>query len=129
MAGRPGGLRCERSHTTRPRRRFGRGSSRHRTFHQPARDGDRARALSLIGAERNDAVAFLAQPVNAVLMALFIVAALMHMALGLQMVIEDYVTSEGGKVVWLVLNKFFAWIVGAAAIFALLKIALSRSLS
>lgn len=86
-------------------------------------------ALSLIGAERNDAVAFLAQPVNAVLMALFIVAALMHMALGLQMVIEDYVTSEGGKVVWLVLNKFFAWIVGAAAIFALLKIALSRSLS
>jgi succinate dehydrogenase / fumarate reductase membrane anchor subunit len=62
-------------------------------------------------------------------MALFIVAAVMHMALGLQMVIEDYVAGEGGKVVLLVLNKFFAWVVGAASIFALLKIALSHSLS
>ena len=86
-------------------------------------------ALSLIGAERSDAVAFLAEPVNAVLMALFIIAGLMHMALGLQMVIEDYVTGEGGKVALLILNKFFASVVGAASIFALLKIALSRSLS
>jgi succinate dehydrogenase / fumarate reductase membrane anchor subunit len=86
-------------------------------------------ALSLIGAERGAAVTFLAEPVNAILMALFIIAAVMHMALGLQMVIEDYVHGEGGKVVLLVLNKFFAWVVGAAAIFALLKIALSRSLS
>ena len=82
-------------------------------------------ALSLIGADRNDAVAFLSEPVNAVLMALFIVAAVMHMALGLQMVIEDYITGEGGKVVLLVLNKFFAWLVGAACVFALIKIAVT----
>ena len=37
--------------------------------------------------------------------------------------------SEGGKIALLVLNKFFAWVVGAASIFALLKIALSHSLS
>ena len=86
-------------------------------------------AMSLIGAERSDAVAFLAEPVNAVLMALFIVAGMMHMALGLQMVVEDYVENEAGKVTLLILNKFAAWVVGAAAIFALLKIALSRSLS
>jgi len=86
-------------------------------------------ALSLIGAERGEAIAFLAEPVNAVLMALFIVAGMMHMALGLQMVIEDYVENEAGKVTLLILNKFAAWVVGAAAIFALLKIALSRSLS
>jgi succinate dehydrogenase / fumarate reductase membrane anchor subunit len=86
-------------------------------------------ALSLIGADRNDAVAFLAEPVNAVLMALFIIAALMHMALGLQMVIEDYITGEGGKVALLILNKFAAWVIGAASIFALLKIALSHTLS
>jgi len=85
--------------------------------------------LSLIGASRIEAVQFLAEPVNAVLMALFIIAALMHMVLGLQMVIEDYITGEAGKVVLLVLNKFFAWIVGAASILALLKIALSQSLS
>jgi succinate dehydrogenase / fumarate reductase, membrane anchor subunit len=85
--------------------------------------------LSLVGGDRSDAVAFLASPVNAVLMALFIIAGLMHMVLGLQVVIEDYVTSEGGKIALLLLNKFFAWVVGAASIFALLKIALSRSLS
>lgn len=84
--------------------------------------------LSLIGASRFEAVQFLAQPVNAVLMALFIVAALMHMKLGLQMVIEDYITGEAGKVVLLLLNYFFALVVGAASIFALLEIALSRSL-
>ena len=86
-------------------------------------------ALSLVGADRNDAVQFLAEPVNAVLMALFIIANLMHMALGLQVVIEDYISGEAGKVVLLLLNKFFAWVVGAASIFALLKIALSHSLS
>jgi succinate dehydrogenase / fumarate reductase, membrane anchor subunit len=86
-------------------------------------------AFVLIGAERAEVVHFLAQPINTVLMALFIIAGLMHMTLGLQVVIEDYVHGEGGKVALLVLNKFFAWVVGAAAIFALLKIALSRSLA
>lgn len=85
-------------------------------------------AFSLIGAGRSDAVAFLAEPVNAVLMALFIIAALMHMMLGLQVVIEDYVESENGKVALLLLNKFAAWGVGAASLYALLKIALLRPL-
>jgi succinate dehydrogenase / fumarate reductase membrane anchor subunit len=84
-------------------------------------------AFALIGAERSQAAAFLAEPVNAVLMALFIIAALMHMALGLQMVIEDYVAREGCKIALLLLNKFFAWVVGAASIYALLRIALTRS--
>jgi succinate dehydrogenase / fumarate reductase, membrane anchor subunit len=84
-------------------------------------------ALSLVGAERTDAVAYLAEPVNAVLMALFIIAAMMHMAVGVQVVIEDYVPNEAAKVVLLLLNKFFAWLVGAATMFALLKIALLRT--
>lgn len=81
-------------------------------------------ALSLIGADRSDAVAFLAQPANAIAMALFVIAALYHMTLGVQVVIEDYIHQEGPKVVLLVLNQFFAWIVGAACLFALVKIAL-----
>ncbi|HEX4157824.1 MAG TPA: succinate dehydrogenase, hydrophobic membrane anchor protein [Rhizomicrobium sp.] len=80
-------------------------------------------ALALIGAERNSAAAFLAEPVNAIAMALFVIAALNHMALGIQVVIEDYVHDEGPKIVLLVLNNFFAWIVGAACLFALVKIA------
>jgi succinate dehydrogenase / fumarate reductase membrane anchor subunit len=78
-------------------------------------------AFRLIGGDRDAALAFLHSPVNAVLMA--VIAAVVHMALGLQMIIEDYVHGEGGKLVLLVLNKFFAWLVGAACVFALIKIA------
>ncbi len=79
-------------------------------------------AVALIGADRNTAVAFLAQPVNAIAMALFVIAALNHMALGVQVVIEDYVHEEGPKLALVVLDNFFAWIVGAACLFALVKI-------
>jgi len=81
-------------------------------------------ALSLIGAHRYEAIAFLSGPVNAILMALFIIAALHHMVLGVQVVIEDYVHGEGPKIALLVSNQFFAWLVGAAYLFALVKIAL-----
>lgn len=80
-------------------------------------------ALALIGADRETAAAFLAQPVNAIAMALFVIAALNHMTLGVQVVIEDYVTDEGPKIALLVLNNFCAWIVGATCLFALVKIA------
>ena len=81
-------------------------------------------ALALIGANRHEAIAFLSVPVNAVFMALFVIAALHHMVLGVQVVIEDYVHHEGSKIVLVVLNQFFAWLVGAACVFALVKIAL-----
>ncbi len=80
-------------------------------------------ALALIGADRSSAIAFLAQPVNAIAMALFVIAALHHMALGVQVVVEDYVHDEGPKIALLMLNNFFAWILGAACLFALVKIA------
>ncbi len=86
-------------------------------------------AFSLIGSQRSEAAAFLAEPLNAVLMALFIIAAVMHMALGLQVIVEDYVDGEISKIALLVLNKFFAWAVGAASLFALLKIVLLRPVS
>ena len=81
-------------------------------------------ALTLIGADRDTALTFLKMPVNAVLMALFIVAALTHMQLGLQVVIEDYIHHEGRKIALLLLNQFFAWTMAAACLFALVKIAL-----
>jgi len=85
-------------------------------------------AFSLINSDRASAVAYLVRPLNAVLMALFIITSLMHMMIGLQVVIEDYVTSERGKVVLLLLNRFVGWVVGAAALFALLKISLLQTM-
>jgi succinate dehydrogenase / fumarate reductase membrane anchor subunit len=81
-------------------------------------------ALMLVGADRSLTIAFLHQPVNAIAMALFVVATLHHSVLGLQVVIEDYVHGEGWKIALVLLNQFFAWVIGAACLFALVKIAL-----
>lgn len=80
--------------------------------------------VTLAGVDREAALAFLRQPINAVAMALFVIAALYHSVLGLQVVIEDYVHTEGWKIALLLFNQLTAWIVGALSLFALVKIAL-----
>lgn len=81
-------------------------------------------ALSMIGHDRDSAVAFLKMPVNAVLMGLFLVIVAIHMVLGIRVVIEDYVYKEGQKIALLLLNQLFAWVVAAVALYALIKIAI-----
>ena len=80
--------------------------------------------LSLVGANLAEVLVFLGEPLNAILMFLFLFAALYHMALGLQVIIEDYVHGERLKWLCLMLNRYFALGVGFAAGFSLLKIAL-----
>jgi succinate dehydrogenase / fumarate reductase membrane anchor subunit len=81
-------------------------------------------ALHLVGADLADVLVFLGRPVNAVLMLLFLATALYHMSLGLQIVVEDYVHQDGIKLILLVLVRFAMWTIGAAAGFALLRIAI-----
>ena len=80
--------------------------------------------LAMVGANREAAVAFLHQPVNAIAMALFVIAVLHHGLLGLQVVIEDYVHAEGPKIAMLLFMRGAAWVVGAMSLFALIRIAL-----
>jgi succinate dehydrogenase membrane anchor subunit len=81
-------------------------------------------ALGFVRADYVSVLDFLRAPVNAVLMILFIATALYHMTLGVQVVIEDYVHSEARKLTLLMLNRFFAWSVGAVSLFAIFRIAI-----
>ena len=78
--------------------------------------------LGLIGAGHAAAVAWIASPLNAVLLVLLIVALFHHIQLGLQVVIEDYVNREGVKIAMIVAVKFAAFFLGLAAAFSVGRI-------
>jgi succinate dehydrogenase / fumarate reductase membrane anchor subunit len=80
--------------------------------------------LSRIGAPIWEVRTFFQSPLNAVLMGLFVLVMLIHMVLGLQMVIDDYVYKNGQKIALMLLVRGAAWLIGAACLLALLKIAI-----
>ena len=80
--------------------------------------------LGSVGATEAETVGFFQHPVNAVLMAGFIVIALYHTVLGLQVLIDDYVYGDGAKIFLMLLNRAFALAVGAGCLLALLRIAI-----
>ena len=79
--------------------------------------------LGLIGANSANAAAFLQHPLNAILMAGFVVITLYHMTLGLQVVIDDYVYVNWQKLTLMLLMRAFALATGATSLFAILRIA------
>jgi succinate dehydrogenase / fumarate reductase membrane anchor subunit len=78
--------------------------------------------VSLVGADYADVAAAIAHPLVALPLILFLVSAAIHMRLGMQVIIEDYVHGEGTKIVLLMLNTFFAISVAAAGALAILKL-------
>ncbi|HUH84809.1 MAG TPA: succinate dehydrogenase, hydrophobic membrane anchor protein [Stellaceae bacterium] len=86
-------------------------------------------AASLIahaGAERSAVILWLQSPVPAVLAILLLIALFYHAALGLQVVIEDYVQPEWLKVSSLVAMRLICFAVAVAGIYAVLRIAFVR---
>lgn len=77
---------------------------------------------SLAGADHATAKAKLANPLVALGILALIVSGTMHMRLGMQTIIEDYVHGEGAKIVCLMLNTFFAAFIALLSVFAILKI-------
>jgi len=78
---------------------------------------------SLAGADAAEAAAFVAQPLNAVLMLLLIAATFHHLQLGIQVVVEDYIHNEMAKLAILIAVKLLAVALGVAAAFSVLKTA------
>ncbi|MEO6690554.1 MAG: succinate dehydrogenase, hydrophobic membrane anchor protein [Dokdonella sp.] len=82
--------------------------------------------LKLLHLDYAAAHALIAQPLNAVLMLAFVVAVFWHAQLGLQVVVEDYVTSPGLALVIQIAIKFLCFLGAAASVLAVIRITLGH---
>jgi succinate dehydrogenase / fumarate reductase membrane anchor subunit len=78
--------------------------------------------VSLVGASQASVIATLSNPFVAMILLAALISVLIHMRIGMQVIIEDYVHSELRKIVLLMANTFFTLAVGIAAAYAILKI-------
>ena len=81
-----------------------------------------ATLIGLTGADHATARDWIGAPVPASLLVLLIVATFYHGALGLQVVIEDYVHHEGAKVASSIAVNALALVLGLAGVLAVLKV-------
>ncbi len=79
--------------------------------------------IAYVGRPYAEVVGALANPFVATINALTVIASIVHMRLGMEEIIQDYVHSEGMKVLFLVLNAFFSLVIGGLCLIAVLKIA------
>jgi succinate dehydrogenase / fumarate reductase membrane anchor subunit len=80
--------------------------------------------VKVAGADYDTVKRTLARPQNAIAITLLMLSAAMHMRLGMQVIIEDYVHTEGRKIFLLMLNSFFTIVVALSSIYAILKLSL-----
>lgn len=80
--------------------------------------------FAFIGADHARAVALMGNPLVATVMLLFLIAGFYHMKLGMQVVIEDYISHEGFKIASLLCVSLGSFALATASVFALLKLAL-----
>ncbi len=79
--------------------------------------------VALNGEPYGTVVAWLSSPLVALILVASILITVVHMRVGMQVIVEDYVHGEMLKLWILAANWLFSWGVGLIAIFAVLKLA------
>jgi len=79
----------------------------------------------LVGADHATVVVWLSSPFRLALLILFLLVMFHHAALGLQVVIEDYVHHEDIRLAILVVTKLLLWLLAAVAVLSALRTAFS----
>ena len=78
--------------------------------------------VRLVGADYVTVRAALKSPFVSLPILLLVLSGMAHMRLGMQTIIEDYASSEGGKLIALMLNSFFVILVGLTCVYAVAKL-------
>jgi succinate dehydrogenase / fumarate reductase, membrane anchor subunit len=78
--------------------------------------------VSLVGSSQASVIATLSNPFVAMILLAALMSVLIHMRIGMQVIIEDYVHTELRKILLLMANTFFTLAVAIAAVYAILKI-------
>jgi succinate dehydrogenase / fumarate reductase membrane anchor subunit len=77
-----------------------------------------------LGASRAELAASVHHPIIAILLAAAFLSVLWHMRLGMQVIIEDYVHKPALKLSLVLFNTFFTVLLGVAALYAIITMAL-----
>ena len=78
--------------------------------------------MKIMGSTHANAAQTLGSPLVAILMSLFVITSCIHMKIGMQVIIEDYVQDEKLKLLSIIVNNFFSIAVGLVSIYALIKL-------
>jgi succinate dehydrogenase / fumarate reductase membrane anchor subunit len=78
--------------------------------------------ITLLGRNQAAAAQILGSPAVAIIMLLFVGSIVIHMKIGMQVIVEDYVHDESAKLTLLMANTFFAIAVGLACVYGILKL-------
>jgi succinate dehydrogenase / fumarate reductase, membrane anchor subunit len=79
--------------------------------------------VRLPGASYEIVTQWIASPLNAVLLSLLVGTTVYHSLLGVQVVVEDYVSDHGTKIVTMLALQFIHILLGALGIFSVLRVA------
>ena len=84
-------------------------------------------AATLSGGGYEGALAWFASPVNAILLAVTLLATLWHMQMGVKVIVEDYIHGAGTLRLLLGLNTVICLLLAAASVFFIARLALGSA--